>query len=188
MTNDSHLFKTTPTDCPLYEGKMIWLFDSAFDQPRYWLDRDEVEDTLGDNSWEGKHYRVGFRDVAASTNERTLISSIFPRVWYGHTMATVQPYHKEKTPDCPNEVECIYLTAIFGSFCADFIIRQKVTNHMSYFYMNTLPIPRKIEGFTNLLFLFIVGRAARLICCANRLDALWNILFKSSWQSARAIA
>ncbi|MBW2000392.1 MAG: hypothetical protein JRJ29_20840, partial [Deltaproteobacteria bacterium] len=64
MTNHSHLFKTTPTDCPLYEGKMIWLFDSAFEQPRYWLDKDEVEEALGDNAWEGRHYRVGFRNVA----------------------------------------------------------------------------------------------------------------------------
>ncbi len=50
MTNDSHLFKTTPTDCPLYEGKMIWLFDSAFEQPRYWLDRDEVDEAVGSKS------------------------------------------------------------------------------------------------------------------------------------------
>ncbi|MFH2000020.1 MAG: hypothetical protein ABIK28_10080, partial [Planctomycetota bacterium] len=39
MTNDSQLFKSSPTDCPLYEGKMIWLFDSLFESPRYWLDR-----------------------------------------------------------------------------------------------------------------------------------------------------
>ena len=30
MTNASHLFKSAPTDHPLYEGKMIWFFDSHF--------------------------------------------------------------------------------------------------------------------------------------------------------------
>lgn len=34
MTSDSHLFKTTPTDHPLYEGKMIWHFDSEIEKPR----------------------------------------------------------------------------------------------------------------------------------------------------------
>ncbi|MCF8075208.1 MAG: hypothetical protein K9K87_03445 [Desulfotignum sp.] len=183
MTNDSHLFKPSPTDCPLYEGKMIWLFDSVFEQPRYWLDRDEVEESLGGNAWEGKHYRVGFRDVAASTNERTLIATIFPRVWYGHTMATVQPFHKDFAPGCPKEIESVWLSALFCSFCSDFIIRQKVTNHMSYFYMSTLPIPRELIGSQNQLPMAIISRSARLICKGKILGGLWSNIFETSWQS-----
>jgi hypothetical protein len=104
MTNDSHLFKTTPTDCPLYEGKMIWLFDSAFEEPRYWLDRDEVEEALGDNAWEGRHYRVGFRNVASSTNERTLVCGIAPPSFHGNSFFTVKRNFARTSSLFPNQL------------------------------------------------------------------------------------
>jgi len=182
MTSDSHLFTTTPTDCPLYEGKMIWLFDSNFGQPRYWLDRDEVEEALGDNAWEGKHYRVGFRDIAASTNERTLIATVLPRAWYGHTMSTIRPYHHENAPDGLDEATSVWMMAMLCSVCADFIIRQKVTNHMSFFYMNTLPVPHW-SGNDQLERLGpVIPRALRLVCGNPVYRDLWGSVFEPKYQ------
>ena len=105
MTNDSHLFKTAPTDYPLYEGKMIWHFDSEFETPRYWLDKEEVETALGENAWEGKHYRVGFRDIAASTNERTLVVTLVPPNWIGNTLPTVISRNIDSFSDGPDETK-----------------------------------------------------------------------------------
>ena len=183
MTSDSHLFTTTPTDCPLYEGKMVWLFDSAFEKPRYWLDRDEVEEALGNNAWEGKHYRVGFRDVAASTNERTLISTIIPPKWAGNTLPLVIPYNKNKDSNGPNNVEAIWLAAILSSFIADYVIRQKVTNHMNFFYMESIPVPRENEHFILKSFSSLIAKAMRLICVREDFEKLWKDLFSLDWQS-----
>ncbi|MFH1881651.1 MAG: DNA methyltransferase [Planctomycetota bacterium] len=179
MTNDSHLFKTTPTDCPLYEGKMIWLFDSAFEQPRYWLDRDEVEEALGDNAWEGKHYRVGFRNIAASTNERTLICGVAPPSFHGNSFMTITP--KNRQWNGPNETEMLWIASIMSSFCIDFLIRQKVSTNLNYFFIESLPIPR--GDANNVLRYVTTAKATRLFCYNKDFANLWEKLWSDGWQS-----
>lgn len=183
MTNHSYLFKTTPTDCPLYEGKMIWLFDCAFDSPRYWLDRAEVEAALGDSAWEGKHYRVGFRDIAASTNERTLISSLVSPNYIGNTLPVVIPQNTARDSNGPNDVEAIWLSAILSSFCMDFVIRQKVTTHLNFFYMETMPVPRPIESNILKSHFGLIAKALRLLCVSEEFKNLWESLFSTTWQT-----
>jgi len=177
MTNDSHLFKSTPTDCPLYEGKMIWLFDSHFEGPRYWLNRQQVEQALGADAWQGRCYRVGFRDVAASTNERTLIASLIPPCWAGNTIPTVIPENLGKGSHGPNDVEGIWLASFLGSLCADYVIRQKITNHMNFFYMETLPIPRPTDRSIVSSFASLIAKSARLICTDDDFRSLWEKVF-----------
>jgi hypothetical protein len=179
MTNDSHLFKTSPTDCPLYEGKMIWHFDSHFDQPRYWLDREEAEKALGDNSWEGKHFRVGFRNVASSTNERTLVCGLSPPAFHGNSFFTITPMNRQWHG--PNNVETLWIASIMSSLCIDFLIRQKVTTNLNYFYLETLPVPRKApnSAYTDP----ITSKATRLFCYHKDFSELCENLFDEYWQS-----
>jgi len=183
MTNDSHLFKTTPTDNPLYEGKMIWLFDSSFEAPRYWLDKDEVEAALGENAWEGKHYRVGFRDVAASTNERTLIVSIIPPNWIGNTLPIVVPKNATTELDGPDDKEAVWLTACLASFVCDYVIRQKVTNHLNFFYMEAIPAPRTKSNAVREHFKPALAISMRLLSTNSSFSLLWKQLFRQQWQS-----
>ena len=179
MTNDSYLFKSAPTDCPLYEGKMIWHFDSHFESPRYWLDRDEVEEALGQNAWESKHYRVGFRNIAASTNERTLICGVAPPSFHGNSLLTVTP--KNRQWKGPNESEMLWIASILSSICVDFVIRQKVSANINYFFIESLPVPRgKIQ---NTVWNAIIARAIRLFCCDKDFARLWEKLFSTDWQS-----
>ena len=175
------MFKTTPTNHPLYEGKMIWHFDSEFEEPRYWLDKEEVEAALGENAWEGEHYRVGFRDIAASTNERTLVASILPKVWYGHTLASIIPGSESNSSDGPQDLDALILTAFFSSFCVDYLIRQKVTNHMSFFYMETIPILRKIGKEQAWVTRSIISRSLRLVSTNSQFSSLWGTVFEENW-------
>ena len=179
MTNDSHLFKTTPTVCPLYEGKMIWLFDSAFEEPRYWLDRDEVEEALGDNAWEGKYYRVGFRNVASSTNERTLICGIAPPSFHGNSFFTVTPQNMHWNG--PDEIEMLWMASVMSSFCIDFLIRQKVTTNLNFFFLQSLPVPR--ENIGSIIWDAVLARATRLFCFNEDFANLWEKLYSTDWQS-----
>jgi len=183
MTDDSHLFMPSSTPYALYEGKMIWLFDSEFEQPRYWLDPAEVEQTLGNGAWEGRKYRLGFRDVAASTNERTLIASILPRTWSGNTITVVRRYDPVGAPDAPDEKASLWLNALFGSFCLDFLIRQKITNHISHFYLYTLPVPRTNGSTLEYFFSPLVARVLRLLSDSPLFKELWESVFDLSWQS-----
>ena len=179
MTNDSHLFKSAPTDCPLFEGKMVWLFDSHFESPRYWLDRDEVEEALGENAWEGGHYRVGFRNVAASTNERTLICGVAPPSFHGNSFLTVTPRNRRWYG--PSELEMLWIASIMSSLCIDFLIRQKVSTNLNYFFIESLPVPR--GNVKNILRDVITTKAMRLFCCNEDFAKLWEKLFSTDWQS-----
>ncbi|BAZ88174.1 Eco57I restriction-modification methylase domain-containing protein [Dolichospermum compactum] len=99
MANDSGLFQNEAGDnlLPLYEAKMFHQFDHRWAtytdngdtrdltddeksdlsfsvQPRYWVDRKEVENKLS-GKWD-KNWLLGFRDITNSTNERTAIFSL----------------------------------------------------------------------------------------------------------------
>ncbi len=182
MTSDSHLFKTTPTEHPLYEGKMIWHFDSEFAPPQYWLDRKEVTASLGETAYEGEHYRVGFRNIAMGTNERTLIATLIPpRCWSGNSLSMISPRESHQLSDRPNEFVSMYLAAVLSSLVVDFIIRQKVTSNMSFFYMKTLPVPRKFTTVSGDIARAIVARSARLIATSAKYANIWRALFREEW-------
>jgi len=175
MTNASHLFHESPgrRRLPLFEGKMIWQFDHRLAEPRYWVDEREGRTALlGKTDDTGQLldyqcYRFGFRDVAASTNERAAIATIVPpSVFVGNTL----PVHIPTAPAAPDPSELLLLTAVFDSFAFDWLIRKRITNHLSFFYVYQSPTPRLSSGDD--AFAPIVERAARLICTTPEFDDL----------------
>lgn len=184
MTNDSDIFEEisggiAESHQRLWEGKHIWLFDSEFDQPANQIRRKAGRDRLGKNAWASECYRVGFRDVAASTNERTLISTVVSPGFCNNKLPTIQTHHAKAPARYPKPAEAVYLTSVFASFVCDFVIRKKVTNNMNFFYMKTLPIPRLGSGGAKDATYFwpIVARALRLICTTDEYAALWEEVF-----------
>ena len=208
MTDDANLFRLEPssTRLPLYEGKMIHQFDHCFSKPRYWLDQDEVHKALVSarlkesqrlaNECEPKEtiklgqikldyqvYRLAFRDVAASTNERTMIATILPaKVVCPHTMTLEIVYSDEIIADelhlnvCGLQAsERLYLLAVLNSFVVDYQLRQRITNHLSYFFVYSLPVPRLREGSSG--FRPLVERAARLVGTTAEFDNLLKEVF-----------
>jgi len=178
MTNDSHLFKTEPAPgrLPLYEGKMIHQFTHRFAPPRYWVDEREARKALlGKNEDRGQKldyqgYRLGFRAVASSTNERALISSILPKlVFCGNSLLV------SLDSSFLNESQIVFSNAIFNSFVIDFMLRQKVSQNLNMFYIYQLPVPRLQDG--DPWFREIVERAAKLICTTPEFEDLWAAVF-----------
>ncbi|XZN92004.1 MAG: Eco57I restriction-modification methylase domain-containing protein [Microcoleus sp.] len=203
MTNDSHLFKQEPGKgrLPLYEGKMIHQFTHLWGKPKYWIDEDEaggqllaarfkkitklLKDVNIDIEVNPKSiklnygsYRLAFRDVAASTNERTMIMTILhPQVFCPHTMSLENVYEDQIIQNSLqlnitsiNFIERLFVCAVCNSFMVDYIIRQQVTAHLSFFFVYNLPVPRLTTG--DKYFTDIVQRAAKLICTAPEFDEL----------------
>ncbi|MFH1912442.1 MAG: hypothetical protein ABIK91_10565, partial [Pseudomonadota bacterium] len=168
---------------PLWEGKMIWHFDSYFEEPRYWLNYSRGVECLGPSSWAVNHYRVGYRDIAASTNERTLVSTVIPQVFHGNKIPTVVPHADHVPGSGPNEEEALWLASALSSFCIDFLIRQKISTTLNFFYAYSLPVPRpnKDSRVGKGLYEAIVARAARLICVTAMFSELWRKVFKNEW-------
>ena len=191
---------------PLFEGKMIWQFQADYEKPRYWISRAEGEAELrravarrlrqqfkrlgiedeteltkltreDEIPVDTGSYRFGFRDIAASTNERSMICAVLPpSVFAGNTLNLLQPYAFETNLDgwlCEpvlSSAEQLFITGCFNSFVVDWLLRQKITSHLNMFYVYQVPLPRLRS--TDAVFAPLVVRAARLICTTPEFNAL----------------
>jgi hypothetical protein len=160
MANDSHLFHAAPTPgrVPLYEGKMVWLYDHrAADvvisdtavvrqgqsaslsiedhenpertaRPRFFVDARETDARLTD--WEAG-WLLGWRDVTSVTNERTVVAAAIPRAAVGDKFLLMFPERGSATA----------LLAMLSSYVFDYCARQKLGGTaLKYFVMRQLPV------------------------------------------------
>ncbi|GCE62110.1 Eco57I restriction-modification methylase domain-containing protein [Microcystis aeruginosa] len=178
MTNDSYLFKTEPAEgrLPLYEGKMIHQFTHRYALPKYWLDEKEARQALLKRGEVDKGqildyqtYRLGFRDIASNTNERTLITTITVGVFHGNKLPNSKIYNDNGKRLIQNS-ELLFLCVILNSFLIDWLTRKKVSTTLNFFYIYQTPIPRLKEG--DKYFQEIVENAAKLICTTEEFEQL----------------
>jgi hypothetical protein len=180
MTNDSDLFRTQPGPgrLPLYEGKMIHQFTHRWEgaAARYWIDEQEGRKRIigargkdVGQKLDYQTYRLGFRDIARNTDTRTMISTITPKSFHGNKLPCVVTLGEngERRID---EATQVFLCAIWNSFPLDYLIRQRVTSTLNFFYVYQLPVPRLSAG--ERYFDAIVERAAKLICTTPEFDDL----------------
>jgi hypothetical protein len=189
MTRSAQYFHTTPTASPLYEGSMIWQFDSYYSDARYWIKESELRQLFLEkhikridglnyvpsdlkNNYEV--YRLAMRRIASNTNERTLIVSVIPRnVFAGHSLGVNFPFWH--TPDRYDLLrldnsELLVLVTLLNAFVTDYVLRMRMTTNLSTFYIYQLPVPRLTES--DPAFAPIVERAAKLICTMPEFDDL----------------
>src|SRR5260370_2941767 len=167
---------------PLYEGKMIHHFTHIFAPPRRWVKKTgNVEsDTISRISrsldqWQksGYHgYHLAFRDIATGSNQRTLIATILPpNVLVNNTINFAS--------NILDADVLLFLTAIFNSFIADFLIRLLVSIHVTISNVYHLPVPRLTKQ--DEYFSSLVTRTARLICTTEDFKELWESIMRSPW-------
>jgi len=87
-------------------------------------------------------------------------------VFVGNTL----PVHVASAGAAPSLAEIVFVTAVFDSFVFDWMIRKKITNHLNFFYVYQMPVPRLTVS--DPAFAPIVERAARLICTTPEFDDL----------------
>jgi hypothetical protein len=179
MTNDSYLFKTSPGTgrLPLYEGKMIWQFDAHYAEPRYWIDEKEGRKAILGRTEDKKQklgyqdFRLGFRDIASSTNERGMIASLLPQNTFAGNTVIIQN----------GEIESDYkwiLLSVFNSYIFDWLIRLKITSHLNMFYVYQMPMPKVPDSRT--LRVLIIN-SAKLMCNSPEFDTLAKQVGLKNW-------
>lgn len=189
MTRSSRYFKTSRTRWPVYEGNMVWQFDSHFSEPRYWVDESELskeflqkrakriglnEKLPTDLRNDYEAYRLAIRKIASNTNERTLIATVIPRNAFAGNSLTVNFPFKNATTDY-NRLqlslpETLAISAMLNSFVDDYLLRSRMTTNLNLFYLYQLPVPRLTAHDAS--FRPIVERAARLICTTPEFNDL----------------
>jgi hypothetical protein len=185
MVHQRHILQQSqkPGLLPLYEGKMIHQYTSTFSAPRYWVDEQEgrailLRDIMDERQQlDYQHYRLGYRSISSSTNERTLIATILPsNVFVGNTITIVQG-------NVDASVQ-LFLTALFNSFVVDFYLRLRVSVQVSLSSIYQLPIPRLRRN--DRIFRRIVKRSARLICIEPEFQQLWKMSMFRPWSLSEA--
>jgi hypothetical protein len=185
MSNDSGLFKTEIDDSDdkfvrLYEAKMLHQFDHRWATyntegntrditdaekadrdflplPRYWVERSEVDDRLA-NKWK-KDWLIGFRDICRSTDERTAIFSVLPKVGVGNKAPLIFPQASDG-----KRISC--LLGCLDSLIFDFVTRQKLGGTtMNFFIVKQLPVLPP-ETYTQADIDFIAPRVLELVYTA----------------------
>jgi hypothetical protein len=124
-------------------------------------------------------YRLGFRNVARATDERTLIAAVIPP---GTALGEAVPFFHRSIRDDPttgyrtlmDAASMLYLCGVLNSLVLDFVARRKVTAHLTKSIMATLPIPDPLPGSERQAA--IVGLAGRLTCQSPAFDDLADVL------------
>ena len=183
MTNDSHLFlraeelkkhgwkpgafnhweKDGSKAVPLYEGKMVQMFDhraadvvmhnenlhraaqqeaivasekalpGRYPTPQYWVRESDSGDVAG------MGYCLAFKDVTAPTNMRTMIAAMTPSGGFGNTLPILLPAGPDAQTTYARSASL--LLANLSCYAFDFVARQKVQGqHLNWFVVEQLPV------------------------------------------------
>ena len=133
-TDDKALFSRGGDGLPIVEGKHLRPFRLALPADAARLAPAAVG-VLGARAGAFERPRLAYRDVAAATNRLTSIAAIVPA---GH--ATVHTVFCLKTP--LDLAEQWFLCGMLNSLVANFLVRLRVTTHVTTAIVARLPVPR----------------------------------------------
>lgn len=194
MGNDRELFGEDPDGLPVYEGYMVAQYDhrakayrsgrgrsavwqampfGASDKaivPQWHITRDSLPPKLGKRPY---RFRAAFCDIASPTNERSLLGALLPAECVaGHTVPTIE---------FPPEYHWAYLPwlAVANSFVMDFLVRFKVSLHMTYTIMDSLPFPRL--PVTDDRVARLAPLVLKLTCTGPEMTDFWNLMAEHGW-------
>ncbi|ABC98542.1 hypothetical protein SYN65AY6LI_03075 [Synechococcus sp. 65AY6Li] len=189
---------------PLYEAKMIWHYDHRYGTyegvrdrsstqlptpdehqhadphfvvlPWYWVPAEEVAARLGE--WQ-RGWLLGWRDVARSTDERTVVASIVPCAGYGDKFLLMLP-----------ELDAIRICALMSLMAClpfDYVSRQKVGGvSLKYFTMKQLPVlPPSAYRAEDLRF--IVPRVLELVYTSWDMKPFADDVWREADEGLRAV-
>lgn len=170
MTDDAHRFvpigEVSPDAAlPLHEGKTFHQFTDRWKAaPRYAIPLIALQDKP---TWAraAGHFRLVFREIARSNDERTMIAAIVPP---GHVFG-----HKgtcEKTPWTRSVTDALVLAAIFNAFPFDWCVRRKTAASVSLFMVHGCPAPSLPPDAAR----FLAHGALRLSCRHAGYRPLWH--------------
>ncbi|MCK4847529.1 MAG: hypothetical protein KAT16_00730, partial [Candidatus Heimdallarchaeota archaeon] len=141
MSMDSHLFNTEKEGFPVYEGKMIHQYNHQFKDPRYWIEEKQIRKKFSISYNNFKMMRLVFRAVAASTNQRTMISTFIPQcACCGNSLIIIKKF-SQKNSGQTSLKDLLFLSGVFNSFVFDYLLRLKISQNLNMFFIRDMPLP-----------------------------------------------
>ena len=118
---------------PVIEGKQIQPFEVAVERSNLFIDPATASRLLPGGPF--NRARVAYRDVASSTNRLTLIAAILPAgTVTTHTLFVLKTKLDEEAQH--------FLCGMLNSFVANYLVRIRVTTHVTVAIIDRLPLPK----------------------------------------------
>jgi hypothetical protein len=181
--DDMEWVKNSVRYVPLYEAKMVHQFDHRWanagdnednvtnssqrepnrePNPRYWVSSEEVDARLASTPWRHQWF-FGIRGIARATDERTIISSIWPYSAVGNSLH-LWSFNEAHSPSLISA-----LNANLSAIPFDYAARQKVGGiNLNFFYVQQFPILPP-TFYTGARLDFIVPRVLELTYTSHSL-------------------
>jgi hypothetical protein len=133
-TDDRPHFNETGHGMPVIEGKQLVAFRAELNRAKYWIARDRAV-RLVDADRTFSRARLAYRDVASASNRMTLIAAIVP----AGTLTTHTLFCLKTSLD---EEAQLFLCGVMNTYVANYLIRMRVTTHVTAGIISRLPVPR----------------------------------------------
>ena len=158
---------------PILEGKSFHQFQDRWDKPSASL----ILQHFGSPRSAWRFYRISFRRIASSTNERTSIWAVLPP---GVVGADSNPI--ETTPFQRANSFALSLIAALNTFPFDFQLRQRVGANVNPFILEACSLPTLAGASLEIL----AHSALRLTCNHAGYAPLWREQLGEAWREAGA--
>jgi hypothetical protein len=132
-TDDRHSFEHAGVgELPVVEGKHIEPFRARLDAAEHSVHASKARRLLDPSRYERP--RLAYRDVASATNRLTLIAAVLPAGCVStHTLFCL----RSTLPSAGQH----FLCGLFNSFVVNYLVRMRVTTHVTTATVEHLPIP-----------------------------------------------
>jgi hypothetical protein len=160
----------------LHEGKTFHQYTDRWeDRPRYVVPLAKIAEKT---EWQkaASYYRLVFRKISSSTNERTCISAVVPAALFGDSC------YPEREPSNRANTGALLTLSLANTFTADWTVRIKTAANVNLFLLNAsrLASPGGLR-------LFMVHSALRLTCNHAGYAALWQEQLGCEWREAQPL-
>lgn len=165
---------------PLHEGKTFHQYTDRWESgPRYLVALDALRDRPRAPR-AARFYRLAFRDIASSTNERTGIFCLLPP---GVLCSNKAPC--ERAPFARPDAASLTLLAIANSFPFDHLLRTRVQSTVNLFLLDACPVPGRALEPPRARFL--AHAALRLSCNHEGYLPLWRAQLGGEWRESSPV-
>jgi hypothetical protein len=162
---------------PLHEGKTFNQYTDMWDlRPEFCVSLERMNGKEARVS-ACRFFRLAFRTVASSTNERTSIFTILPPgVLLSHSA------HPESAPESRSTASALMVAALCNTHAFDWLLRQQVAANVTFNFLDAVPIPK-----LNQVRRFLAHLALRLTCNHAGYSPLWIEQLGDKWREQKPL-
>jgi hypothetical protein len=160
---------------PVIEGKTFHQYTDVWaEPPEFVCPLDRLTDKF-QRLQQTRTYRLVFRKVASSTNERTGIFTILPPGGVCTDSALVESRSMER-----HTHSSLLICGLANTFLFDWLLRQFVAANVQFSFLNQLPVPNLSDREK-----LIIHNVTRLVCNHAGYAPLWREQLGEAWREAR---